>query len=245
MRQRHGTKKTWYTGVRQTKLRCLVKRMSVFMGLEWQIVILILEPSIYRLQVLTAVTVQSPSPRGEKKIDGGSATGTQVSCCSFYQFCNFYCFNAVVTVVVKNCNIHNFNVSLIMTCKLHFVIIQCTNSNQIVKTEFQVYTIQSLFEGFGIKSSFNFEFYKLNIKQYHLLLFIFLIITCSKSMNDHLTIYISIGSKSRYFNKLVLLFLVQGKYMQMILKINLYESSMINHTLHKVILKIRQLWQLD
>lgn len=49
MRQRHGTKKTWYTGVRQTMLRCLVKRMSVFMGLEWQIVILILEPSIYRL----------------------------------------------------------------------------------------------------------------------------------------------------------------------------------------------------
>lgn len=64
-------------------------------------------------------------------------------------------------------------------------------------------------------------------------------------MNDHLTIYISIGSKSRYFNKLVLLFLVEGKYMQMILKINLYESNMINHTLHKVILKIRQLWQLD
>lgn len=29
--------------------------------------------------------------------------------------------------------------------------------------------------------------------------------------------------------------------MQMILKINLYESNMINHTLHKVILKIRQL----
>lgn len=133
-----------------------------------------------------------------------------------------------------------------MTCKLHFVIIQCTNSNQIVKTvNFKFTRYRACLKALVSNHLLILSFFKLNIKQYHLLLFIFLIITCSKSMNDLLTIYISIGSKSRYFNKLVLLFLVLGKYMQMILKINLYESNMINHTLHKVILKIRQLWQLD